>query len=85
MVGDLNLNFRNRNRTDQQARERSLRLRPAEQLARTGRSTHQSGGELDYALTYRTPGTTSGTAAAATRVNPAARCAGATPASRSCA
>ncbi|MFI0736565.1 endonuclease/exonuclease/phosphatase family protein [Streptomyces sp. NPDC021100] len=53
MVGDFNLDIRNR--TDRQAREQSLRLRPDERLARTGRSTHQRGGELDYAITRGTP------------------------------
>ncbi|WP_171168253.1 endonuclease/exonuclease/phosphatase family protein [Streptomyces sp. I05A-00742] len=53
MLGDFNLDIRNR--TDRQARERSLRLRPEERLARTGRSTHQRGGELDYAITRGTP------------------------------
>ncbi|GHG75236.1 endonuclease/exonuclease/phosphatase family protein [Streptomyces griseocarneus] len=53
MVGDFNLDIRNR--TDRQAREQSLHLRPDEQLARTGRSTHQRGGELDYAITRGTP------------------------------
>ncbi|MFI2077736.1 ricin-type beta-trefoil lectin domain protein [Streptomyces triculaminicus] len=52
MVGDFNLDIRNR--TDRQARE-SLHLRPDEQLARPRRSTHQRGGELDYAITRGTP------------------------------
>jgi hypothetical protein len=54
MLGDFNLNIRNR--TDQQAREQSLHLRDDELLARPGRSTHQQGGELDYAITRGTPG-----------------------------
>ncbi|MEH6373110.1 endonuclease/exonuclease/phosphatase family protein [Streptomyces sp. KLMMK] len=53
MVGDFNLDIRNR--TDRQAREQTLHLRPDEQLARPGRSTHQRGGELDYAITHGTP------------------------------
>ncbi|MEU5049053.1 endonuclease/exonuclease/phosphatase family protein [Streptomyces sp. NPDC021096] len=53
MVGDFNLDIRNR--TDRQAREQTLRLRPDEQLARPHRSTHQRGGELDYAITHGTP------------------------------
>ncbi|MEU8547665.1 RICIN domain-containing protein [Streptomyces roseoverticillatus] len=53
MVGDFNLDIRNR--TDRQAREQSLHLRPDEQLARPHRSTHQRGGELDYAITRGTP------------------------------
>ncbi|MEV5240118.1 ricin-type beta-trefoil lectin domain protein [Streptomyces cinnamoneus] len=52
MTGDFNLDIRNR--TDRQARE-SLHLRPDEQLARPHRSTHQRGGELDYAITRGTP------------------------------
>jgi endonuclease/exonuclease/phosphatase family metal-dependent hydrolase len=53
MVGDFNLNIRNR--TDQQARDQSLHLRANEQLARPDRPTHQQGGELDYAITRGTP------------------------------
>ncbi|MHA7960460.1 endonuclease/exonuclease/phosphatase family protein [Streptomyces sp. L500] len=52
MAGDFNLNIGNR--TDRQARERSLRLRADEQLARPHRPTHQRGGELDYAITRGT-------------------------------
>ncbi|MEU1377858.1 ricin-type beta-trefoil lectin domain protein [Streptomyces triculaminicus] len=52
MVGDFNLDIRNR--TNRQARE-SLHLRPDEQLARPNRSTHQRGGELDFAITRGTP------------------------------
>ncbi|GHC57964.1 endonuclease/exonuclease/phosphatase family protein [Streptomyces cinnamoneus] len=53
MVGDFNLDIRNR--TDRQAREQTLHLRPDEQLARPHRSTHQRGGELNYAITRGTP------------------------------
>ncbi|WP_338930879.1 endonuclease/exonuclease/phosphatase family protein [Streptomyces netropsis] len=53
MVGDFNLDIRNR--TDQQARDQSLHLRSDEQLARPHRPTHQRGGELDYAITRGTP------------------------------
>ncbi|MEU3355374.1 endonuclease/exonuclease/phosphatase family protein [Streptomyces sp. NPDC037389] len=53
MVGDFNLDIVNR--SDREARERSLRLRGNEQLARPHRPTHQRGGELDYAITRGTP------------------------------
>ncbi|MGI5340305.1 ricin-type beta-trefoil lectin domain protein [Streptomyces sp. CA-181903] len=53
MVGDFNLDIRNR--TDRQARERSLHLRADERLVRSRRSTHQRGGELDYAITRGMP------------------------------
>ncbi|MBZ4323225.1 ricin-type beta-trefoil lectin domain protein [Streptomyces huiliensis] len=62
MVGDFNLNIRNR--SDRQARERTLRLRADERLARSRRATHQRGGELDYAITHGTPAFNAGVPAA---------------------
>ncbi|MCK8677173.1 ricin-type beta-trefoil lectin domain protein [Streptomyces lichenis] len=50
MFGDFNLDIRNR--TDEEARNRSLHLRDDELLVRPNRATHQNGSEIDYAITH---------------------------------
>lgn len=56
LLGDFNLNILNR--SDSEARTRSLRLGPDESLLRTGRPTFINGdnpSELDYAITHGLP------------------------------
>ncbi|MEW1658866.1 endonuclease/exonuclease/phosphatase family protein [Streptomyces sp. NPDC093707] len=57
MVGDFNLNILNR--SDADAHDHSLHLRPDETLVRTRQPTHINGdtpSELDYAITHGLPG-----------------------------